>query len=28
MGDWQTPEGPLVGKLYAEQSGWGGDMPK
>jgi nicotinamidase-related amidase len=28
MGDWQTPEGPLVGKLYAEQSTWGGNMPK
>jgi hypothetical protein len=23
MGDWQTPEGPEVGKLYAELSAWG-----
>jgi len=28
MGDWNTPEGPLVGKLYAENSAWGGNMPK
>jgi Isochorismatase family len=24
MGDWNTPEGPMVGKLYAMQSEWGG----
>lgn len=24
MGDWQTPEGPAVGKLYQEHSAWGG----
>lgn len=26
MEDWQSPEGPLVGKLYQEHSSWSGEL--